>query len=1506
MDVAARNRRRPNFCHCGHSSNPISKQQSVSPPKLRCERAGRRGAALIVSLSVLVVLSLLATVFAGMAEVERTISRNYVDDVRARMLAETGIQEAVARIRRAMERGEDLNRNGVLDPGEDADGNGRLDASWPSFSAWRYHGEDRNANGVLDPGEDVDGDGRLDLLDCPLEDALRPSFAVLDAGGPSPPGAGRPARRIWLQEPTGARPSSASGALAASAYVRNGDQHLLKIVDTSAQIHLNDRNPNLARILNNLSVYLGGPRDLGTRLVARRPPGGYASKHDPVARGAVSADEFARVRDYVAVHAWVDADVVNPVPLSEYEHVRPGSPYLVGNGFGEYWRPAARGTYRNGKTIYRYGPGFALNPDIQKPMTGGGRKQLRFATTYDSASAHPEAWVYGVDELNPQWIETTSRAPVNVNTAPKEVLMALIEGLDGFYLVERSRATRGGYAWTRRQELPGTGYRDVLPGGTAGPVMTPSIQGGSEIGGLYRTEPIPGPAGTSSGGARGRLAEILARKIIDYRSGRNVLPGGTGGLPDVPEGPFLSWAQFNEFLDQLLLQDAEVRGAMMEGVTLGWPAHFPERAVHVQARMDVLKANFNPNLHLNEANPDECLSAWVDKTDLVVASTEFCFTPMGIFEVESLGRVVRPSAGGGTDALAPGAAVEALAEKKIAATLRIYDAVRESTQRKFYGDRPALAGTPKDSALSPAPGGTAQTTTNYGYALQTMPEPDNGDAPYDAEYEGYLALSTYGGVPSLRKPKHAVVTNLPGTSPSVRATARYGRVVSTANAPGAPPGAGGAQSALREWMRAHFDYDFNLRYSETQDSYYTVGGSPIAWAGERRVHQARRFERSQGTAAASRLHFWFNSPAPSETIDPDPSNVDRFRRSNLRGPYCLGDIADGLAAPNYDAIAPRDREFRLARSFRVDPPSPQGGSAAWTPRPVDAANPAVPFHHYAPTGLRGDGGYSERNNVPLWSPTRAEGIPYRAPVNVFQGVVSYWLKPNFRPELSGKFRSFFSIGGMRGDLGTEPGFMNPGGFTHYFSMSHHGTGVPPTYLADGGGPNLSNGPARCFLFGYGFSDASGHLPGTGAAPQFPGSGAKPVVAGVVSRSLNEIPLTPAWGTDARTLPEARCPLAANKWIHVTLVWRLNPENPADPFTGARKACEILVNGRPSQSSAFWERGAGQRFPADPRLCFGCGLDWGLNVADPWNGPPGVQGHHSYHWFWDKVDRNGRQWNPTTPSRASNQPPAAWVNPVRLGEPTSLTPLTRSGERYSRNFSSDATYDEFYLWGDADPSAPQNGRAGALRLWRQGRYYRGNDGWFRSRTIDLGAPMARRMAPGAGSTAATAGPAAAPPAPGVPGAPGSGSWEVVGVAWTQLAKKYDSSRPADPAAPGGNRFLQYDHAAADPETRPIPAGAELLLSPDDGAAWFGPRGRSTTTANRLRDDGWAIPYEDAARTRRVRLPALAGGTRLKYQVFLRLAGPNFTPSSILLETPVFDDVTIYYTDGEAQVLDWVVM
>ncbi len=505
------------------------------------------------------------------------------------------------------------------------------------------------------------------------------------------------------------------------------------------------------------------------------------------------------------------------------------------------------------------------------------------------------------------------------------------------------------------------------------------------------------------------------------------------------------------------------------------------------------------------------------------------------------------------------------------------------------------------------------------------------------------------------------------------------------------------------------------------------------------------------------------------------------------------------------------------------------------------------------------------------------------------------------PDLAGKIRSFFSISSMRNDIGAQPGFANPTSFAHYFNTAHNQAGVPPSYTSESpGGPNFSAGPQRAFLWGFGFHERSGFLPGTGNNTRYPGSGTKPVVAGIASRSLNTTRLSPAWYADNYRTPESQRILAGHKWIHVNLIWRL------DPGTATRSA-QIFINGRSAGLSTIYER---QPFPADPRLECACsGFCWGSFTGDPWNDTTPYkswQAHHSYHWFWDKVDRNGVAWRPTTPGRASNTPPDDWVIPVRIGEPTALTNRTQSGNLYSRNFSPDSTVDEFWLWGDAD-----KGRTGADALWRQGRYYRGNNAEFFSQSLDLNRPNSTRLlTPRQGATSGTPGTAPVLPQP-----------EIVGVSWTMQAKKYDSSRPLVSSAPGMNRFIQYDYGVPNidvPGTW-LRTGVELAISPEVVSGgppfilptrWYGQNGPVGLTT-RLRDSSWSVPDEDPSPAvfRRVRVPInpATRQTRLKYRAYFRMTrvtGAFGTP--ILLETPVLDDVTLYFTTGAPQILDWVIL
>ena len=731
-------------------------------------RRPRRGAALILVLGTLVLLASLGTSFAVRTGLDRRISRNYQDAVRARLLAASGVEHALALLETDLRRGLLMER-----------------------TRWKPREEHTLR---------VDG-----------------------------------------------KPAVHSGAPSSATYARQGDFYTLEIIDGSSRINVNDGvaegpdhsvSRNLRRILNILGAQPGvDVPGLGDRLLDARPSAGYRTPFDFL--GALDSDReaFGRVRGFLTVGSWSDDQVANPVPLS----AEAAPVYPV-----EYLRPAGpRGP------IYRYGH--------QKNWRG---EPIRQPLLFFDPSAPPSTCaVWGRDSLNPQWIEIVSRSPVNVNTAPREVLMALLIDLEGFFLVERRREPEAGsgasacrspggaYAWTSlRYTYDGTGNE------------------GDECGFLYRTLPIAGPGGRNS---RGIPAASIVDEILACRERR--LSQGIPGLDyrRVPfGGPFRSWAQFHLFVDEL------VRGGILEDDRRSWfqdldasgrPAAESEeqRAAASQAIGDVLKANFNPNLHLNELNPDRALYLRVDKTDLIVNSTEFCFTPMGTFEIRSTGRVVRP-VDGSEDAAKAADNVER-ASYPLSVHVRLFDARRETAQAHFAAGE-----------FGPRRRGP-ETSTNRG--IECGPEPDNGPAPLENGYEGYLQLPTYGSnlTGKERKPAGELRTTLtdgsfyPGAEPS-------------------PPGG----RHLGSRIHAHYQFDHAAHYHAGRTRYRT----PPDWDG---------FRLPQGA--------WQTAYALRCCISRNWAD----RTESLASPY--GPVDSGRA----DESSGDPQRFRLARSFRA------------LPRPFEAA-----------------------------------------------------------------------------------------------------------------------------------------------------------------------------------------------------------------------------------------------------------------------------------------------------------------------------------------------------------------------------------------------------------------------------------------------------------------------------------------------------------------------------------------------------------------------------------------
>ncbi len=265
----------------------------------------RSGLALLIVIGVLGVLALLAVAFVTLARLERKASEQRMNATRALFLARSGLEDAQAR----------------LGCGQD-----------PQRPESRYGGEDWDADGTLngiEASDEVVARGRLNVWDCPVLQAMRPSFHMKD-------GFGMP---VLLS--TSGRRRGGSGRL------EQGGSYALKVEDESAKIDLNggfldaeDRdqdgipdhrdadvrpaplvsqntglgwNAQLKRVLDLLGSQpeVGIP-SLGASALANRPRGGYRSPAELQACISSTTD----LTPWLSVSSWADRTVVRPNAFS--------------------------------------------------------------------------------------------------------------------------------------------------------------------------------------------------------------------------------------------------------------------------------------------------------------------------------------------------------------------------------------------------------------------------------------------------------------------------------------------------------------------------------------------------------------------------------------------------------------------------------------------------------------------------------------------------------------------------------------------------------------------------------------------------------------------------------------------------------------------------------------------------------------------------------------------------------------------------------------------------------------------------------------------------------------------------------------------------------------------------------------------------------------------------------------------------------------------------------------
>ncbi|GEM_PF-5085665 len=274
---------------------------------MRYSRPNRqRAIVLIVTIAVLTILALLASIFATTSKMERTISRNNVDMVRAKMLAVSGVDKAVIELRNLL-----------------------LSNAFNTNLSWRYWGEDQNMDNALSGAEDLNRNGRIDQNSCLLRNALRPSFSILT----NPMNPASPPKLIPVyNDQYGVMENRAMSGELAATYAGGSDTYVVRVVDTASQLFLNGpvQDPlgnqqqqtlltqNAVLMLNTLGAEVGVP-NFGARIQQMktsllRP---FATKGELKTLGmpgALTQAEYDLVKDYVTINTWVDLGTIRPNP----------------------------------------------------------------------------------------------------------------------------------------------------------------------------------------------------------------------------------------------------------------------------------------------------------------------------------------------------------------------------------------------------------------------------------------------------------------------------------------------------------------------------------------------------------------------------------------------------------------------------------------------------------------------------------------------------------------------------------------------------------------------------------------------------------------------------------------------------------------------------------------------------------------------------------------------------------------------------------------------------------------------------------------------------------------------------------------------------------------------------------------------------------------------------------------------------------------------------------------
>lgn len=658
-----------------------------------------RGIALLFSLAVLGVLSILTLAFVKMSQLERNISRQYLDKTRAMITAESGVESAMAHIR-----------------------------TWRGRSVLEFQ-ESLDYN-PSNPAVDV-----FYAEDPSLESAIAPPVGF----------------------PGGA---AASGYVGNGTYVANGDFYKLKIRDTSGLLNLNDSNAvmdngqgRLDSMINSLSKALFGwfvASEIVAELIPQRDAeyGGAFSTLTEVRdvltqdRGALppvlTEDQYNEFEKHITLNSWVDPNVLHPHPAFD-------SATGVANALG---LPGDSG-FAQTPSIFNY-PTPLVDTFYISSLTD-------FHLAYGDDVYMPSQFSHKGLELDPRAPINVNTASVELLQAVFEGVQGtyLYEyGHESFLgmienATERASASEPASIamWTRNtltynlmMQWP-CGYGSSLNFPSASSYWYRPFSNFEKIAFMHDCRLLTENRQSSYSGATLGAGSIRRTVQISDTEAADLAQAMHDRIHGATGRPFVTWQDFRNFLYSYY----DYYGNYWTPYNAVWNDYSTDQArpgLERKYMADALLANCCPNADLNDFNPNATMFRHVDKNDLLTWTTELCFESTGIFDIESEAYIL--GADGSVQASARIQCVtEGFRTARITTQSQFFPAPPDqmiSRQHEFFG----VNETPYPTAGADSP--VADPAARYGTLTQSYPESlSAGDTQRIANsiYDGCVCLSTY-------------------------------------------------------------------------------------------------------------------------------------------------------------------------------------------------------------------------------------------------------------------------------------------------------------------------------------------------------------------------------------------------------------------------------------------------------------------------------------------------------------------------------------------------------------------------------------------------------------------------------------------------------------------------------------------------------------------------------------------------------------------------------------------